>query len=359
MSDENNVRPFEQHHPHGPDAHRAQEPRQEEPPPGDAPAPAAPERRERSAKRYVVFAVLVAFLIAGGVFLGREIHFYAHHEETDDAQVEAHIDPVLARVPGYVATIRVDDNEKVNAGDLLLTIDPGDLTTKVQTAEAALANAQAAVAVARANAKAAATARGKAESDWTRYAALRAKEEISKQQAEAAKAAAEASAAQADAAERQIAAAEAQVAQKRADLAQARLQLSYTTIASPATGIVSKKNVEVGQYVQPGQPLMAIVSEGAPWVVANFKETQLKKMRVGQPVEVQVDAYPQKTFHGRIDSISAATGAKFALLPPDNATGNFTKVVQRVPVKIVLTDPPDPQHPLRAGMSVNAIVTVS
>jgi membrane fusion protein (multidrug efflux system) len=109
--------------------------------------------------------------------------------------------------------------------------------------------------------------------------------------------------------------------------------------------------------VQVGQPLFAVVADEQPWVVANFKETQLKKMRVGQPALIEVDAYPKVEFHGRVDSFSPATGAKFALLPPDNATGNFTKVVQRVPVKIVFTDKPDPSRPLRAGMSVNAIVT--
>jgi membrane fusion protein (multidrug efflux system) len=353
MAQDDNVKRFEPHH--------AQEPRREEPPAApaaEAPAP-KPEKGDGSpVKRILTWAILVAFLTGGAIFGLKEYRFYSAHVETDDAQVEAHLSPVLARVAGYVAEIRVNDNDAVKTGDALLTIDPGDLSAKVQTAAASLENAKAAVAVARANAQAATTARGKAEGDWTRYQALRAKEEISKQQADAAKAAADASVAQEEAARRQIAAAEAHVAQKKADLDLAQLQLSYTKVVSPATGTVSKKNVEVGQFVQPGQPLMAIVSEAEPWIVANFKETQLKKMRVGQPVDVEVDAYPGVVFHGTVQSISAATGAKFALLPPDNATGNFTKVVQRVPVKIVLSGPRDAQRPLRAGMSVNAIVDV-
>jgi membrane fusion protein (multidrug efflux system) len=156
----------------------------------------------------------------------------------------------------------------------------------------------------------------------------------------------------------QASAAAARIAQKQADLDLAKLQLSYATVTAPGSGWVTRKSVEVGQLVQAGQPLLAIVSEGQPWVVANFKETQLKKMRVGQPAIVTVDAYPKRELHGHVDSIAAATGARFALLPPDNATGNFTKVVQRVPVKIVFDEPPDPEHRLRAGMSVTAIVDV-
>jgi membrane fusion protein (multidrug efflux system) len=121
--------------------------------------------------------------------------------------------------------------------------------------------------------------------------------------------------------------------------------------------MVSKKNVEVGQFVQAGQPLLAIVQGRDVWVTANFKETQLSKMRPGQPAEIEVDAYPGVVFHGKVESLSAATGARFSLLPPDNASGNFTKVVQRVPVKVVFTDPPDPRRPLRVGL--NASVTVN
>jgi len=148
------------------------------------------------------------------------------------------------------------------------------------------------------------------------------------------------------------ASAEARVQQMRAALAQAELNLERTTIKAPSAGTVSRKTVEVGAVVQPGQPLMALVSLTDVWVVANFKETQLAEMRDGQRATIEVDALGGRTFKGKIDSLSAATGARFSLLPPENATGNYVKVVQRVPVKIVLDPGQDPEHLLRPGMSV-------
>ena len=321
-------------------------------------APAPEEARKGSARRIVLLVLLAIGLVAGGIYGWRTIRFYEAHAETDDAQVETHIDPVIPKVAGYVREVLVDDNQRVKQGDRLLTIDDRDYRSRIATAEGELGNARAAVAVARSTARAAETNRTKTTADLQRYGALRQKEEISQQQYDAAKAAADAAVAQVQADEAQVAAAAAKVKQMEANLDFANLQESYVAIAAPASGVVSRKNVEVGQYVQAGQPLLAIVSEAAPWVVANFKETQLKKMRVGQPVSIEVDAYPKHVFHGRVDSIAAATGAKFSLLPPDNATGNFTKVVQRVPVKIVLDGPPDPSRPLRAGMSVTATVDV-
>jgi membrane fusion protein (multidrug efflux system) len=335
-------------------------------------------------RRIVTFAVLGLMLIAGSVMGLRMYTFSQHHATTDDAQIEGHIDPVLPRVSGYVREVMVKENQPVKAGDVLLRIDPADLQAKVDQEQASLANAQAAVSVAqaavssaraavahaRADVTAAHTRQQQTSADLQRYQTLWDKEEISHQQYDAARAAAESSqagteasratvdsaAAQLQAAERQVGAAEAQVAQHQAALEAALLQHSYATVSAPVSGVVSKKDVEVGQMVQAGQPLLAIVQGHDAWVVANFKETQLAGMRPGQPVEVEVDAYPGVTFHGKIESLAAATGAKFSLLPPDNATGNFTKVVQRVPVKIVLTDPPSPQRPLRVGMNVSVVV---
>ncbi|HEX2458133.1 MAG TPA: HlyD family secretion protein, partial [Vicinamibacterales bacterium] len=147
-------------------------------------------------------------------------------------------------------------------------------------------------------------------------------------------------------------AADARVKQAQAALAQAQLNLERTVVKAPSTGVVSRKSVEPGQVVQPGQPLLALVTLGDVWVVANFKETQLKNMRVGQRATVDVDALGGREFSGHVDSIAAATGAKFSLLPPENATGNYVKVVQRVPVKIVFDAGQDPEHLLRPGMSV-------
>jgi len=196
------------------------------------------------------------------------------------------------------------------------------------------------------------------------------KQIISRQQLDAAQAAADAASANLVAAERQAAAAGGTVenAQAGTRLAQARLeaakaardnaalQLSYTKILAPMSGTVSRKQVEQGQLVQPGQPLFTIVSDSGVWVTANFKETQLSRIRVGQPVELDVDAYGGCVAEGVVESLSAATGAKFALIPPDNATGNFTKVVQRVPVRVKITKGCGSDRPLRPGMSVNAHV---
>ena len=330
-----------------------EEPLKKSPHPPESAREPAPRRRRRRFVPWIIAALVVA---AGTIYGIRTISFYRHHAETDDAQIEGHIDPVLPRVSGYVTEVRVDDNERVAAGDVLLKIDTRDLEARVETARGAVGNVRAQVAVARANVSAAETARQRTADDLARYAPLRKNEEISQQQFDAARAAADAAAAQLSAAKQAVAAAQAQVAQKQADLDLAQLQLSYATVTAPSSGIVSKKNVEVGELVQAGQPLMAIVQDAKVWVVANYKETQLRKMRVGQPVTFEVDAYPKHVFHGRVDSFAAATGAKFSLLPPDNATGNFTKVVQRIPVKIVPTDPPDPRYPLRTGMSVTTIV---
>jgi membrane fusion protein, multidrug efflux system len=317
-------------------------------------------RRQRSnAGRIVLYGVL-ALLVAAAIAYGiQTIVFYAHHVETDDAQIEGHIAPVLPRVAGYVAEVSVRDNQRVDGNQVLVHIDPRDLEARVNIARAALLNAEASVAVSRANLDAIKTKREKTSADFGRNAPLFRQRVISPQEYDNTKAAADAAEAEYQSAVRQVSAAEAQVAQRQADLDYAQLQLSYTIIAAPAPGFVSKKSVEVGQFIEAGQPLMAIVQEGDVWVVANFKETQLRKMRVGQTVTVEVDAYPGRVFNARVESIGSATGAKFALLPPDNATGNFVKVVQRVPVKIVFTDAPDRDRPLRVGMNVTAIVSVS
>jgi membrane fusion protein (multidrug efflux system) len=146
------------------------------------------------------------------------------------------------------------------------------------------------------------------------------------------------------------------VASARAVRDLAALQVSYTVVTAPVSGVVSKKSVEVGQLVQPGQPLMAIVPLEDVWVVANLKETQIERVVPGAPAEITADAYPGRVFPGYVESVSPATGAKFSLLPPDNATGNFTKIVQRIPVRVRLDTPPDSLHPLRPGMSVDVTI---
>jgi membrane fusion protein (multidrug efflux system) len=323
--------------------------------PGPGPAPVAPPPPAKR-RRPIALFVLLGLGLVSLTFAARTLSFYRHNVRTNDAEIEGHISPVLPRVAGHVLEVLVDDNQPVQAGQVIVRIDPRDLQVKVEQARAALENSRAAVAVTRANVEAARTERDHAHADLMRYVALQAKQEISQQQYDGARAAADAADAQYAATLRQVSAAEAQVAQKEADLDFAKLQLSYATVRAPAAGVVSKKSVEVGEFVQAGQPLLAVVQDSTVWVVANFKETQLRWMRVGQLARIEVDAYPGHAFTGRVESIAPATGAKFALLPPDNATGNFVKVVQRIPVKIVFDDPPSGNHPLRPGMSVDATV---
>jgi membrane fusion protein (multidrug efflux system) len=315
------------------------------------------------------------------------------HQSTDNAQVDGHIVPVLAKVGGYVNTVTVSENDSVKAGQLLVQLDDDDYRVRLQQAQADLAAAEATgggggfsgqaqsqvqsaagqraaldaqIGAARANAN-------KADLDLARARELADKQIISKQQLDAAQAMAAVAHANLLAAERQAAAAggtvntaeagvrvaNARTMAARANAANAQLQLDYTRITAPASGEVSRKQVEVGQLVAPGQPLMSIVADTGVWVTANFKETQLAKIRPGQPVEFEIDAYGGCVGEGKVASVSGATGAKFALLPPDNATGNFTKVVQRVPVRIAVTKPCAGNHPLRPGLSAVVHVDTS
>lgn len=369
------------------------------------------------------------------------------HVSTDDAQVDAHVTPIAPRVGGTVLRVAVSDNQVVDAGTVLVEIDPRDYQVAIDKAKAELADAEAAAIAAQSNVPITSTstesnasaAQGsldqarsaidvatkevevararhtaaqsrlreveanavRSRRDVDRLKGLLAKDEVSQQQYDAAVAAADAQAAAVDTARAQIieaeaairmsesrlmqsqagetqaraglraaqtgpeqvtamraraASAQARVEQSKASLAQAELNLQYATIKAPARGVVSKKSVNVGQVVQPGQPLLVLVLSDEVWVTANFKETQLSNMRPGQAVTIEVDAYGGRAFQGKVDSIAAATGARFSLLPPENATGNFVKVVQRVPVKIVLDQGQDPEHVLRPGMSVTPTV---
>jgi membrane fusion protein (multidrug efflux system) len=320
----------------------------------------------------------------GAYFGSRHLVYSLAHQETDDAQVEGDISPVLPRISGYVGKVLVRDNARVAAGDPLIEIDAKELDLKCAeagaalgtaeaswvTSKAALANARAAEAVAAANVAAADVTRAKAASDLARDTSLfragaitdsqladsRAVSDEAAARYEAIRRQADAAATESAAAKTRISAAQAVIAQRQADADYAALQRSYGTVSAPIAGLVSHKNVEPGQFVQAGQTLLSIASDNNPWVVANFKETQLNRIQVGQPAEFTADSYPGITFHGRVDSIGGATGARFALLPPDNASGNYVKVTQRVPVKVVLTDAPDPAHILRPGMSVDIAV---
>jgi membrane fusion protein (multidrug efflux system) len=349
----------------------------------------AAEPSKPSRRKFILPIVAVVALIAV-VWGVRKWMYGRSHESTDNAQVDGHLVPVLAKVGGYVAAVRVGENDHVKEGPELVKIDDAEYKVRLAQADAELAAAQSVVGgrgvtgqaqaqvqtassqrqVVDAQITAAEANRNKAVSDLNRIKELADKQIVSRQQLDAAQAAADAAVANLEAVRRQanaagagIANAEAgaRVAQARLGAAQstrdnAALQLSYTSVTAPMSGIVSRKQVEVGQLVQPGQPLLTIVADTGVWVTANYKETQLADVRVGSPAEIDVDAYDGCKAEGKVESIGAATGAKFALLPPDNATGNFTKVVQRVPVRIQVTRGCGENQPLRPGMSVEAHV---
>jgi membrane fusion protein (multidrug efflux system) len=409
-------------------------------PPEEQP-PAPPPRSGRKLLKFGLPVLLIILLAAG--------YFWWHgrnRESTDDAQVDGHIAPISAKISGNVIQVLVDYNQHVNAGQVLVRLDPRDYQARVDQEEAALqvAEAQAhaaqvgvpltratttsgtsgaaaqlaaaqaehqralvasqqaqtsGIAIAEANIAQAEANNRRAQADLARMRPLAAKEEISRQQFDAVAAAAQVAAAQLQAARQQlnaarqtaqnaqaaVATAEARVAaaqaglqqsragqqevnvsaaqaqsaraavvQARANLAAAELNLSYTTITAPVSGVVTNRNVEPGQIVQPGQGLMTIIPLDDVWVTANFKETQLANVRPGQSAEIHVDMYGEK-IPGYVESISGATGARTSLLPPENASGNFVKVVQRIPVRIRFKELPK-HFVLRPGMNVDATI---
>ena len=376
--------------------------------------------RARRALLLLLAIVAVAAVVAWLVTRGRV--------STDDAQIDGHILPVAARVGGTVLLVEVEENRQVEAGTVLVRLDPTDFEValrqakadqaaaeatvaaarsgvpitsastggrleaaeaEVRQAEAAVAAAEAQLAAARARAREAEANADRASRDRERLEELVAKDEVSRQQYDGAVAAAIAAEAtgdavraavrQAEQAQRQahdrvaqaqaelrsartapqqvevtkaqLALAEARLEQANAAVEQARLALDYTTVKAAVNGVVSKRSVEPGQVVRAGQPLFALVDLDSLWVTANFKETKLRHVEPGQPARIKVDAFGV-TLDGRVDSIGAATGARFSLLPPENASGNYVKVVQRVPVKIVFEPGQDPERRLRPGLSV-------
>ncbi|HUR46864.1 MAG TPA: HlyD family secretion protein [Candidatus Saccharimonadales bacterium] len=316
-----------------------------------------PERPKK--RRKWTFIVLGILAIAGAIYGFRTIVFFSGHVQTDDAQIEGHISPVIPQVSGYVTEVLVEDNQRVAAGQVLVRIDTREIEARQRLAEAALQTASATMREAKGAADAAQARRENALSDLTRQRKLFESKTVSPQEFQNAKSAADSASASYRAALSEVSAAEASIAQRQAELDNAKLQLAFTRLRAPIAGTAARKNVELGQYVQPGQPLVAIANDIDAWVVANFKETQVRKIRVGQNVEVRVDAYPKTKFLAKVDSFAPATGARFSLLPPENASGNFVKVVQRIPVKITFEhDENFRNHPLRIGMNVVPTVIV-
>lgn len=317
----------------------------------------APKRSRR-----LVFSIM-SIILLGILILGIRRWWYGRsHVSTDNAQVDGHIVPILPKVGGYVAEVRIEENRQVKAGDTLVVLDDRDFRVRLAQTDADLAailatvssrtrvgQAEAAVAQAQANAS-------KATADLARIEPLASQSIVSQQQLDAARAAASAARAQLASAQAALVGADARVGAARAARDQAALQLSYTRVIAPSNGVVSKKAVELGQLVQPGQPLMTVVPLDDVWITANLKETEMADVTPGDSADITVDAYKGERFRGYVESVSPATGAKFSLLPPDNATGNFTKVVQRVPVRIRLAGAVNTDQPLRPGMSVVATI---
>src|SRR6266850_3041194 len=352
-------------------------------PGSNAPATEVQELVEAPKRRHpwvvlgtIVFVIIIGAAATSFLFIG------SGSQSTNDAYVEGRIIRISPKVSGQVISLRVDDNDAVKAGELLLEIDPVDYQAKVDQAVAAVAAAESAVdqakavvlraeanvGEAQAAARAAATEATRRASDYRRYSAM-GTDGVSAQQLETSKHAADAANDQKDAAEKKAVAAaaelnvartsvgtaEAQVAAAKAQFRFAQLQLQYTKVYAPESGIVTRKNVEQGAFVATAQPLLAIVPADR-WVIANFKEVQLERMRVGQPVEVRVDSFPDTSLRGTVQSLQSGTGSRFQLLPPENAAGNWVKVVQRLPVKIVF----EPNQPgverLAQGMSLEVTV---
>jgi membrane fusion protein (multidrug efflux system) len=290
-------------------------------------------------RKTLIIGGIVAAVLLIGVFL-----YWLHarnFESTDDAYTTAHVHEISARVAGTVESVNVDDNQFVRTGQILVGLDQRDFKVALEQAKGQVLQRRATVAQAQAN-------QIHAQQDYDRFSKLSSQKVVSKQDLDNATAALRT-------ANDALAAAKADLAAAEAAATNAQLQLSYTSIVAPADGVIAKKTVETGARIQPGQALMAVVEQNA-WVLGNFKETQLARMRVGQHVDVKIDSIPDHKFSAHIDSLQPGTGSTFALLPPDNATGNFTKIVQRVPVKIVLDDVGKYRDRVVPGLSCEAKV---
>ncbi len=339
------------------------------------------------AKTWGIRAAVVVVLAVCSVYAFHKISYALSHESTDDAFVDGVVVPISSEVKGQVTKVFVADNQQVKKGDILLEIFPEDFSRVVQTRESSLAKLAAekqelratikektmSLARAKADLDAAENDAALANKDLKRATDLLKEEVISQSQFDQAESRARSMASRSEAARAAMAEAGAAIEALNAQLLTqtyrikeadasaglAKLDLSRTVVTAPISGRVAKKNVDPGKYVQQGQPLLAVVDDNDLWIVANYKETQIAHMKPGQAVDITVDAYPGVIFKGHVDSFQPGTGAAFSLLPPENATGNFVKVVQRVPVKILIDSKPDPAHPLWPGLSVYPSVATS
>jgi membrane fusion protein, multidrug efflux system len=323
----------------------------------------SPSRRGRN----LILVILILLVAAAAAVPGWR--YLSSYEDTDDAQVDGHIIAVSSRINGTIVGVYVVDTQPVREGQLLADIDPADYVVAIEGARARLGQSQAQVESAKADYETALSkvsqddaTSAKAEYDVPRLEILAAEGagrredyQESLRVAKVARATVDADRASANAALKNIASRQAEVKEAQAELDQALLNYSYTKITAPMSGVIGKKSVEPGQRVQPGESLLAVVPLDDVWVTANFKEDQLRRMQPGQPVDIHVDALG-RTFKGYVDGLGSASGERFSLLPPENATGNYVKVVQRIPVRIDLAAGQNINHRLVPGMSVEPTV---
>ncbi len=332
----------------------------------------AEEQTNNNQKKKKAFAI-VGTTILIGLIAGYFYNSYRKtHVTTDDAFIDGNIHTIAAKISGTVKQIYIDDNQPVKAGDLLVEIDPADYGARLREAsssvsaeKAKLSEVETRIASAHANLELQRANLKLAETDKNRAEKLIKEQVIPQERYDRAMTAYEVAVAQVKAAEEQLRQAESQkltqtatIRQKEAAASLAELNYQYTKIYAPTDGYVTKKSAQLGNQIQAGQPLMAVVALDDIWVTANFKETDMGNIRPGQAVKIKVDSYPGKVFNGKVDSIMAGTGVTFSLFPPENATGNYVKVVQRIPVKIDLDEGTDKNHLLRIGMSVVPTVLV-
>jgi membrane fusion protein (multidrug efflux system) len=359
-----------------------------------------PNNRRKKIAAFIIFPLLI---VIGAVILFFYREYKATHISTDDAFVDGRVHTIASKISGTVKVIYVNDNQFIKKGDPILEIDPTDYDVRMKEAQAGLETERAklseirdrvdtakkqlegilaSMGEARANLELQEANLRQAEVDFKRAESLLKKEVIPREQYDKAKTTYDVAAAQVKAAKERIKQLEAsletqkavvkqtetslipqqaQIQQKEASLKGTELNLGYTKIYAPTDGYITKRTVEVGNQVQVGQPLLAVVplAQDDIWISANYKETQLEKVKPGQKVEIKVDTFPGKKFYGRVESIMSGTGAAFSLLPPENATGNYVKIVQRIPVKIILDQGTDPSHNLRIGMSVVPTILVN
>lgn len=332
-------------------------------------------------KKFPLKLIIIGIVLLVAIFFGyQKISFALSHETTDNAQIETQITPVLPRVSGYVKTIAIKDYDSVKAGQLVVELDDAELQAQllemeadykeaevdVINAKALLNNTMVSLKVNKGNIDLNEVRRNKAQEDLKRDQNLFNDQAITKKQLDDSKFNLETAMQQFENSRTDLSSAESKIgvlkagiakteaalAVKQAKIEQTKLKITYTKVFAPQAGRIGKKNVSEGQYVQAGTPLFSIVNDTTYWIVANFKESQLKKLYPGKEVDIEIDAYPGLILKGTIESLSEATGAKFSLLPPDNASGNFVKVSQRLPVKIIIRDIDKYKDKLRAGLSV-------